>query len=256
MQGKSLLSPFSLTWMCIKKDLLKSLPEYYSVERITLSILKNYFSSGEIYDYHKSYTAKTSTNDHDSRFDFFKDLFQSGITGAYIAKSNYKKNKGKFSSYAYPFIKHEITECFNLNKRQISFSLNNNENRKLLKITKEEKILESSLDKNFKSKLDHFKFYKEESIDQSMNQEEDFHETKLARELYNAKNNHNKLSIDESYDLNKLINQLGVKDKNILKARYFDYKTLANIAKSKGISKEAVRKSEDRAIKNLKHLVQ
>ena len=89
-----------------------------------------------------------------------------------------------------------------------------------------------------------------------MNQEEDFHETKLAQELYNAKNNHNKLSIDESYDLNKLINQLGVKDRNILKDRYFEDKTLANIAKSKGISKEAVRKNENRAIKNLKLLVQ
>ena len=242
--------------MCIKKDLLKSLPEYYSVEKLILSILKNYFSNSEIYNYHKSYISKNSTNDHDSRFDLFKDLFQSGITGAYIAKSNYKKTKGKFSSYAYPFIKHEIIECFNLNKRQISFSLNNNENRKLVKITKEEKILENFLDKNFKSKLDHFKFYKEESIDQRLDEKIDFDETKLDQEIHSAKNYFNTLSLDEACDLNKLIDKLSVEDRNILIARYFEDKTLAYIAKKIGVSKEAIRKNENRAIKNLRLLVQ
>lgn len=243
--------------MCLKQDLLNSLPDYPSVEKVIFSILKSFFSPKEISKYHKlliSFNCSRITGEEDhTKFQLFKDLFHSGVMGAYIAKSNFEKEKGKFISYAYNYIKHEIIENYNLNKRQISFSLNNNENREIIKISKNENQQKLKIKDKIKLKTQYFTNYKEYSTNEEF-ENSSISESELDNEILNSFSC-NKLNVDDAFDLNYLINKLSHKDREVLSARYFENKTLEDIAKNNGVSKEAIRKVEIRAIKNLQQLV-
>jgi len=239
--------------MCLKSNLVNSLPEFYSVEKIILSILKNFFSKSEIHRYFKQLHLSKIQGEEHTKFQLFKDLYNSGMTGAYIAYSNFNSEKGKFISYAYNYIKHEIFENYNLNKRQITISLNTKENREMIKISKENKRQKKAAS-NFDSKIDYFLNYKEVSTN------EDFDNNKLGayeldEEILLSSAHDNNLKHDEILDLKNLVNKLSRRDKNIIIARYFDNKTLEDIANMEGVSKEAIRKCENRAIKNLQQLV-
>ena len=104
----------SLTWMNTKKQLINSLPEFNRVHINVLSCLKKFFSSKEISIFDREFQEKkgfvSNILGSHSRYQEFKDLYNSGMMGAYKALSSYNKAKGKFSSYAYPFCKHEILE--------------------------------------------------------------------------------------------------------------------------------------------------
>ena len=113
------------------------------------------------------------------------------------------------------------------------------------------------IDMSTRNNLDYFNAYKENSI-QEFNDSEEFDENELDNQILNSRqlNNFGYSDYNEQeHDLNSLLNQLSKKDKDIIKARFFEDKTLSNIAKEKGVSKEAIRKSEKRALKHLKELV-
>jgi len=253
----------SLAWMSNKQELIDSLPEYSCVRRNILSIIKKFFSSKEIYIFTKELDLLKSENNSlgslHSRYQLFMDLYNSGMTGAYKALSNFNFKKGRFSSYAYGYCKHEILENYNLSLRQISISLNNLDFRKVIKLSQidcdSNPICE--IDMSTRNNLDYFNAYKENSI-QEFNDSEEFDENELDNQILNSRqlNNFGYSDYNEQeHDLNSLLNQLSKKDKDIIKARFFEDKTLSNIAKEKGVSKEAIRKSEKRALKHLKELV-
>ena len=178
--------------------------------------------------------------------------------GAYKALSSYNKVKGKFSSYAYPFCKHEILENYNINARQISISLNTLKNRKVIALSNYDNQSNTinDLNKNTRDELDYFNSYHEDSI-QEFSDSEDLDNNKFDYEILDSQKNTKFDSSDfseDEYDLDSLINQLNQKDKNIIRARFFEDKTLEVIAKENGVSKEAIRKSEKRALKHLREL--